>query len=220
MCGRLALPDDLKEIAGRHYKITMPVQMRFNVAPTTQIPAIAVREGEETLDAYRWGIVPFWSKDGKLDLFNARDDKVATSSSYKGWITKSRCVVPASYFYEWQKTTGGKVPHAIHRTDGQPLLLAGVWAMGQDPKQGGEVQSACLFTTRPNGVMERLHNRMPVILEPDQLDAWLDPELKDLAELQLFLQPSAEEVIEAYPVSDAVNRVGNEGPQLLAPRAA
>ena len=74
MCGRLAMPEDLKEIAGRHYKITMPVQRRFNVAPTTQIPALAVREGEETLDAYRWGIVPLWDKEGKLNLFNARDD--------------------------------------------------------------------------------------------------------------------------------------------------
>src|SRR5579871_5759479 len=107
MCGRIALPEDYKEITERDVQIIMPARPRYNVASTTPIPAIAVREGERTLDTYRWGIIPFWSKDGKLDLFNARDDKVATSSLYKGPLSRSRCIVPAAYFYGWQKRPAG-----------------------------------------------------------------------------------------------------------------
>lgn len=98
------------------------------------------------------------------------------------------------------------------------MLFAGIWAMGQDPKQGGEVASACIITTGPNAVMEPLHNRMPVILDDEAVEEWLDPELHDLATLQLMLGPCPDDEIEAYPISDAVNKVGNEGPELVRPR--
>ena len=220
MCGRLALPEDYKEIIQDvDVEALESIRRRFNVAPTMPLPGFAVHEGQRTAAVYRWGIVPFWSKDAKIDLFNARDDKVATNNSYKGWLRNNRAIIPASHFYEWQKAGGAKIPHAIHRRDGKPLLFAGVWAMGQDPKHGGETPSITIFTTRPNAVMSPLHNRMPVILDPDQVDEWLDPELHDLAAIQLMLQPCEDDVLEAYPVSSAVNRVGTDGPELVRPAA-
>ncbi|MEA2642424.1 MAG: hypothetical protein QOF51_3818 [Chloroflexota bacterium] len=220
MCGRLALAEGYREIVrGVDVEALPAIRRRFNVAPTAPLPAFAMHRGRPTLDIYRWGIVPLWAKDGKPDLFNARDDKVATSSSYRGWLRQNRCIVPASHFFEWQKVGGAKIPHAIHRRDGRPLLLAGVWALGLDPQNAIDMPSVCLFTTRANGVMEPLHTRMPVILDPDRVDEWLDSDLQNLAALQLFLQPCPDEWLEAYPVSDAVNRAANEGPELLQPAA-
>jgi len=97
------------------------------------------------------------------------------------------------------------------------MLFAGIWAMGQDPKHGGEIQSACIITTSPNGVTAPLHNRMPVILDDELVDHWLDPDLHDLNALQLMLCPCPDEELDAYPVSEAVNRVGTEGPELVEP---
>jgi putative SOS response-associated peptidase YedK len=166
----------------------------------------------------RWGLVPFWATDVSVGdkMINARAETVARLNSYREPFKRSRCVIPATHFFEWQRQERGpKVPHAIKRVDGAPLAFAGLTSRWTNRESGEVVESCTIITTTPNAVMEPLHNRMPVILDDGAIDAWLEPD-QDTAILHSLLAPCPDEWLTAYPVATLVNSPRNQGPELIA----
>ncbi|GMV37135.1 MAG: hypothetical protein AMXMBFR61_16430 [Fimbriimonadales bacterium] len=192
------------------------VEPRFNIAPSQRVPAIRLdAEGERELALLQWGLVPGWAKDTSIGakLFNARSETVAEKPSFRNAFRKRRCLMPADGFYEWQPTNGRKQPVYIRLAGGEPFAFASLWEIWKSPD--GEVLETCtLLTTEPNEVMAPIHNRMPVILRPEESDAWLAPEAR-LGDLLGLLKPFPSEAMEVRPVSTYVNNPRNEGPECI-----
>ena len=218
MCGRFAQPHSSEELA-RIFRARPTVDLpgqRFNVAPTDEVAGVLEHHGERVIEPFRWGLVPWYADDRKsaARLINARAETVETTPAFRTSFARRRLIIPAAAFYEWHRVEGRREPFAIRRLDGDPLALAGVWAVWRDPDTGERVYTCSILTTVPNALVSPIHNRMPVILDPDDWDRWLSTEtaLKDLRAL-LFPFPAGE--LDAYPVSAAVNNVRNEGAELL-----
>jgi putative SOS response-associated peptidase YedK len=219
MCGRYAafLP---AEAIARLFSTTNPLPNLaplWNLAPSQL--ALVVRRHPDTgarhLDVLGWGLLPHFTKDAghARRPINARAETVATSGMYRGAFARRRCLVPAAAFYEWKAVDGGKQPYAIARADGEPLALGGIWESWRAPD--GEVQRTfAIVTTRPNAEMTGLHNRMPVVIGPDDWPAWLGEVEADPAAL---LAPPPDGTLRAWPVRRAVNSARNNGRELLEP---
>jgi putative SOS response-associated peptidase YedK len=217
MCGRFAaqLP---AELVARLFRTVNPLPNlapNWNLAPTQ--PAMVIRRhpqsGERHLDVLRWGLVPSFTKDLKTARrpFNARSETIASAPMFRSALASRRCLVPADAFYEWQKSPGGKQPFAIARADSAPLVFAGLWESWRD--SAGEIlRTFVIATTSANADLAWLHDRMPVILEPDAWTAWLGEAPADPLE---FLRPAAHGVLRWWPVSQAVNSVRNNSADLL-----
>ena len=161
---------------------------RFNVAPTQKVPVIVVGEQQRCLRAMRWGLIPPWADDPSIGnrMINARAETAASKPSFRSAFRKRRCLVLADGFYEWQKTEGGKHPMFIRVDGGEPFAFAGLFEIWDKGKQG-PIQSCTILTTEANAVLKPIHDRMPVILSPEQHAAWLDPQQDDRDELQAML---------------------------------
>jgi putative SOS response-associated peptidase YedK len=171
------------------------------------------QNGARRLEALRWGLVPYFTKDLKKAQrpINARAETVAASGMFKAALAKRRCIVPADAFYEWKALADGKQPYAIARVDGAPLAFAGIYEAWRDP--AGEVlRTFAILTTTANADMAVLHTRMPVILEEEDWRGWLGESPRNATEL---LRPAADGVVRLWPVSRAVNSVRNNGAELL-----
>jgi putative SOS response-associated peptidase YedK len=168
------------------------------------------------LDVFRWGLIPAWAKDAKIGnkMINARAETVLEKPAFRTAFQRRRCLVPAGGFYEWMKGPGGKVPHWIHPAQGGTLTFAGLWESWRGGPDGRPVHSFVILTTAPSRDVASLHDRMPVIVAPEDRDGWLDPgaQAEDLAEL---LRPAPDGTLRAHPVSTAVNRPGHDGPELI-----
>ena len=220
MCGRYTLyhfEDDLDALFAVAGLAALAGAPRFNIAPAQDVPIVRQRsDGVREGVVARWGLVPHWVKDPtrfKANLFNARSEGAADKPSFRDAMRRWRCLVPASGFFEWAAAAGGKRPFHVRRRDGRPMALAGlwsVWSKGETP-----LLSCTILTTRPNEVLRPLHDRMPVILERDDFDRWLDPGAADPRDLHDLLVPCGDEVLEAYPVSRAVGNAGVDRPQLI-----
>jgi putative SOS response-associated peptidase YedK len=151
-------------------------------------------------------------------MINARAETVAEKPAFRAAFKYRRCIIPASGFYEWQKQNGHKQPHYIHHAAGKPLALAGLWEYWQDA-EGSAIESCTILTTRPNEMVRPLHNRMPVILAPEDYDVWLHSDGQHLDDLHHLLRPAPEELLAARPISTYVNSPRNEGPACIAPLA-
>ncbi|MEO8252229.1 MAG: SOS response-associated peptidase [Chloroflexota bacterium] len=227
MCGRFAQSRSAEELA-RIFHARPAAEVdgeRFNVAPTDEVAAVVEHHGERVVDAFRWGLVPFYAKSAKdgARMINARAETVETSPAFRTAFARRRCIVPADAFYEWRRErnpeTGRTIksePFAVRRSDGEPLALAGLWSIWRDPDTAARLYTCTILTTEPNELVARIHNRMPVILDPTDWAAWLT-EVTPAGELRSLLRPAPVEPLEAYAVSPAVNNVRNEGPELLAP---
>jgi putative SOS response-associated peptidase YedK len=242
MCGRFALYTPPAKIA-RYFGATLEedtepgYQPSWNVAPTDQVlgvrdrpprPGPANQGGdaaeeppERVLMPFRWGLVPWWSKDAKSGsrLFNARSETVATRASFREAFRERRIIVPADGFYEWRKTkAGAKQPHYFSRTDGEPLAFAGLaerWRAKDAPPGSPSIRS-CTVITAPGGVdMEGIHDRMPVILDPATFDLWLDPANEDVEELRALLRPPPAGTVVHHPVGPRIGNVRNNDPTLI-----
>jgi putative SOS response-associated peptidase YedK len=218
MCGRFALIVDASVLA-EVFDVDPPRELkpRFNIAPTQMIPII--RSGAETpreCTMVRWGLVPSWAKDEKIGarMINARGETVAEKPSFRSAVKNRRCLVPASGFYEWVKTEGGKQPHYIHFTDGRPFAFAGLWERWSRAEDR-PLDTCTIITTTPNERIADLHDRMPVILPPGRYDEWLRTEPLAADRLQEMLVPHPAEGMEAYPVSTLVNKPANDGPECI-----
>lgn len=227
MCGRFAQPrssDELARIFHARSAADVPGD-RFNVAPTDEVAAVVEHHGERTVDSFRWGLVPFFARTSRdaARLINARSETVESSPAFRSAFARRRCIVPADAFYEWRRrrdpATGRTLrsePFAVHRTDGAPLALAGLWSSWRDPDTAARLYTCSILTTDPNELVARLHDRMPVVLDASDWDAWLDA-ATPRERLRPLLRPAPAETMAAYAVSPAVNNVRNEGPELLAP---
>ncbi|HEY0539231.1 MAG TPA: SOS response-associated peptidase [Actinoallomurus sp.] len=178
-------------------------------------------ENVRELHVARWGLVPSWAKDVSIGarLINARVETAHEKPAFRRAFASRRCLVPADGYYEWQAgDDGGKQPHFIHPADGGVLAMAGlyeVWRSADVP--GGRLLTCTVITTEATDDVGRIHDRMPMLVEPDRFAAWLDPALNHPDEVRSLLVPAAAGRLESHPVSTAVNKVINNGPELVKP---
>ncbi len=213
MCGRYTL--SVKDFS-KHYGVEQGSFefSSYNVAPSQTVPVVLILEGQRSLSPARWGLVPSWTRDLsqlKLNLTNARSETAHEKSSFKKPLRYQRCLVPADGFYEWAREGNAKTPHYIQVKGGAPLAFAGLYDLYKD-----ELLSTTILTTTPNKLMASLHDRMPVILFPEDYDTWLDPGINDPEEVQGLMRPYPGEM-QAYPVSRMVNSPRNNTAALLEP---
>lgn len=224
MCGRFALISsteavaDQFEIKSENIAILPPAVPRYNVAPTQPVLGIRLNDdGKRELTFFQWGLIPSWSKDTKIGskLINARSETVAEKPSFRAAYKRRRCVIPVDGFYEWQKTDNGKQPMFIHGADKKLLPFAGLWEMWRSP-EGDSIQTCTILTTKPNEMMAQIHNRMPLILEAEDVQMWLDPGDDPSDAMHLF-RPYPAHKMAAYPVSTTVNNPRNESAACIEP---
>lgn len=216
MCGRFTLAISPQELAEAFDLAEAPHDFppRYNIAPSQPIAAIlkTAENPQRHFQFLKWGLIPSWSKDPSIGnrLINARGETVAEKPSFRAAFKRRRCLIPSTGFYEWQKQQGGKQPFLIRRSDQQPFAFAGLWETWED------ISTATIITTDANELLEPIHDRMPVILDPDDYDEWLDPDNQDTSALQSLLSPLAGEEMEAYPVSNQVNNPSNDSQECIA----
>jgi putative SOS response-associated peptidase YedK len=210
MCGRFTCKLTWEEIV-RLYRLTLDVparntQARYNVCPTTVIDVVVSNDGKRSLVPMRWGLIPAWwskpLKEFKLATFNARAETVATKPMFRDAFKKKRCLIPASGYYEWHDTPGGKQPYYFTRRDGQPITIAGLWSDWKNRESGENLKSSTMVITEPNRFVAEVHDRMPVILEAKDFEQWEHGEVKDAGAL---MKPAEEDVLQKWPVSKRVN---------------
>ena len=210
MCGRFSQGEPSQRISdyfGAYPEDGLPDAL-FNVPPTETIRVVVRRDDERRLVAARWG----FRTRGAQSWINARSESAWDSPAFGRSLRGRRCIVPADAFYEWDRTTSPRQPYAIGpAADGGMLALAGIWSPIRD-----EAPTAAIMTTAPNALVASVHNRMPVVLDQDALEVWLDPDA-DLGHVRSLLRPAAAESLRMWPVSTAVNRVASDGPDLLRP---
>jgi len=220
MCGRFSLTlssEDLLEyfLLSEGYNL----EPRYNIAPSQEITAVRLEEGQRRLVSLHWGLIPFWADDRKIGYrtINARSETAHKSPAFRAAFRSRRCLIPATGFFEWDKLQGSRQPFFIYRTDGKPMTFAGLWEHWED-KEGKELIESCsILTTDAAEPVARLHDRMPVILEPGDFDLWLDPQEQNLEQLRDLMHPTDQGVLSMHPVSRYVNKAGNEGEKCLEP---
>ena len=219
MCGRFALKNP-QVLAAAFDLADMPeLPSRYNIAPTQDIAIIRATADGRHLSLAHWGLIPAWAKEAGsgYSTINARAETVDTKPSFRTPFKRRRCIIPADGFYEWHEEGGIKIPHHIGRPDGSPFALAGLWDVWEGPQ--GEVTSCTIIVTNANRFMKPLHDRMPVILAPQDYRRWLDPDNHDTASLKQLLAPAPEDWLAEWPVSRVLNNPQHEGPQCAEPAA-
>lgn len=217
MCGRFAFFSPADAIAAAFgTEPSHEFAPRYNIAPTQDVPVLmSDADGQRVWGELHWGLVPFWAKDPAIGnrMINARAETVAEKPSYRQALSRRRCIVPASGFYEWRKDDDGKkTPWYISRADGQPLAMAGIWELWDKGEQ--PLRSFSIITTAANDFMHELHHRMPAILEKPGMDVWMaGTSGKD--ELLTLINSPVTAGLQAWPVSRAVNSPLNDHPELL-----
>lgn len=193
----------------------------YNICPQSFQPVVRLdpETGERELTLMRWGLVPFWSKDGTaaFNTINAKAETVATSPTYREPWKRRRCLIPADWFYEWQKLDAKtKQPYAIGMKNDSTFALAGLWDTWKDKESGQVLMTYTVLTTDPNELMEPIHNRMPVIVPPQDYGRWMAP--TDPAHLPVdLLRPYPAEEMKAWKVSRDVGNARNNNPGLIVP---
>jgi len=182
--------------------------------------AVVANDGRQQIEYFRWGLVPSWAKDVSIGtkLINARAETVAEKPSFRTAFKRRRCLIPASGFYEWQRNATGnaaKQPYFLRRKDKKPFAFAGLWETWRAP-DGSELPTCTIITTKPNALVQQIHDRMAVILREESFRDWIDPSPGTDALLEL-LTPFPADLMEMIPVSRAVNTPRNDGPELIAP---
>lgn len=186
---------------------------RYNIAPTQPVPVIRQnpKEPVRELSLMRWGLIPSWAKDPSVAVgtINARAETAATKPAFRDALKSRRCLIPADGFYEWMRTGKAKQPYCFEVNEGELLAFAGLWDRWKDPS-GNWVKSCSILTTTPNGVTSPVHDRMPVILDPDDYDLWLDPGMRDISAASDLLKPYDAQQMRCYPISTRINHVAND----------
>lgn len=225
MCGRFTLATPISEIAGMFGVEEVPdpdLPARYNIAPTQ--PIAVVRQGSQGSDdarrelaLLRWGLLPGWVKDPEdwPTLVNARAETLHAKPAFEDAFRFRRCLVPADGFYEWRRERGGKQPYYVRSADGRPLAFAGLWERWTGSDEA--VESCTIVTTDANELLRPLHDRMPVILDAEARERWMDPRLRVPDALAELLLPCPSGKLVAFPVSRAVNRADADGPGCIEP---
>jgi len=218
MCGRFTLITDgetLKERFKLYRFEDLPMNKRYNIAPTQDILAV-IHDGKGNKAGYlRWGLIPSWTKNKTVSrpIINARAETVDEKPSFMKLLARRRCLILADGFYEWKKDNQEKRPYHIRLKNQQPFAFAGLWDRWE--KEGEIITSCTIITTTANKTMDQLHHRMPVILREEDESIWLDRSVTDLAMLKQLLTPYPEDEMEAYEVSAIVNSAKVDTPACI-----
>ncbi|MEM8620921.1 MAG: SOS response-associated peptidase [Actinomycetota bacterium] len=234
MCGRFVATADPERIAA-YFGATPAADglgENYNVAPTQDVLAVVERPaGERRVEAFHWGLIPSWAKDKKIAsrMINARSETLADKPAFKGLFAKKRCIIAMDGFYEWRAGTPDgpldakgnprKQPMFVHRADDELLAVAGLWTAWRDPDDPQErwLHSVTVVTTAANDTMAPVHDRMPVLLAPDDWARWLDPEQRDPDRLLDLFDLDGDRSLTMHPVSTEVNNVRNNRAELIEP---
>lgn len=221
MCGRSSLTKTEKELEERFGATFYSEDLErynplpnFNVAPSHVLPAI-LNTDPKHFSPLRWGFIPFWAKDKNIGykMINARLETILEKSSFKKAFADQRCLIPSDGFYEWKKEGKAKQAFRITKKDESLFAFAGIWSKWKSP-EGETVHSFSIITQQPNSLVEKIHDRMPVILREDQEDIWLSDSVSP-TDLKNMLEPYPEDLMQAYPVSSDVNKVSNNNKSLI-----
>jgi len=221
MCGRFTLTADMNILQESFPWLNIPEGLgpRYNIAPTQPV-AVVPNDGKNKLDYFVWGLIPSWSKDPKIGsrMINARAETLAEKPSFRTAFRRRRCLILADGFYEWRQEGQGlpKTPMYIKLASSKPFAFAGLWE-SWNSKDGSNILSCTIITTQPNAMMEKIHNRMPVILPEDAYPLWLEQGEADTTRLSELLIPYTKEEMVAFPVSRAVNSPQNDSPLNVQP---
>jgi putative SOS response-associated peptidase YedK len=193
---------------------------RYNIAPTQQIPVIRhhPREPVRQISLMRWGLIPHWAKDPSIatSTINAKSETAADKPAFRDPLKFRRCLIPADGFYEWKRTANSKQPYCFEVTDGELFAFAGLWD-GWKGADGQWIKSCTILTTIPNSLTGAVHDRMPVILNPDSYDLWLDPGMPDVQVVSELLKPCDAKAMRIYPVTTRINHVANDDEECSRP---
>lgn len=221
MCARYSLIATAEELV-EWFKLrkTLELVPRYNIAPTQAVAVVRQdpASGERTFALMHWGLIPHWAKDSSIAhrMINARSETAAEKPSFRNALRRRRCILPCSGYYEWKKLEKRKQPYWIHMKEAPLFALAGLWEIWDSP-EGGTIESCTVLTQDANEATREIHDRMPVILLPEEYDAWLDPDQQDGPTALKRLSPLANDLLEATPVSSYVGNSRHEGPQCLDP---
>jgi putative SOS response-associated peptidase YedK len=220
MCGRFALAADPELVQQAFNLATVPVlSPRYNIAPTQEV-AVITNENPHDVTLLRWGLIPSWSKDasGAAKMINARSETVDQKPSFRAAFKRRRCIIPATGFFEWQARESGKAPMYIFLKSRPVFGIAGLWEVWRSP-QGMDVRSFTVLTTDANSFMQPIHDRMPVILLPEDYSLWLQPGDAPPTPLRMLLKSYEPSEMAAYEVSKLVNRPAIDTADVIAPVA-
>jgi putative SOS response-associated peptidase YedK len=222
MCGRFTLMLDTEELQNEYGLQQVPADVfpRYNIAPSQ--PLLVVNDWvERRAEWMRWGLVPSWAKDPAIGnkMINARSETVQEKPSFRNAFNHRRCLILADGFYEWQRSEGkgSSVPYYFFPTDHTPFAFAGLWEMWRS-HEGDELRTCTILTTRANGVVSPVHERMPVMLAGDAMQGWLSSGTAE--RWMALLQPFPDDALSSYPVSRLVNSPDRDGPDLILPIAS
>jgi putative SOS response-associated peptidase YedK len=221
MCGRFTLTATIEQVIDR-FKIESlfeeEYRPNFNVAPSQTVLAV-INDGVVNRIGYlRWGFIPPWAKDISIGykMINARAETLSEKPSFRNAYKKKRCLIIADSFFEWKRSDHkNKIPMRIKLKSGELFAMAGLWEQWKSPDSNA-VFSCTVITTSPNELVKEIHDRMPVILKPEDEKIWLDPTIQDTDYLNHFLQPYDETLMEAYEVSSLVNSPKNNSIELIS----
>lgn len=216
MCGRYALTATLEALfqlfylAGTRFNL----QPRWNIAPTQDAPVIRLENGERRLEMLRWGLVPYWAEEPSIGsrMINARGETVAEKPAFRAAFRSRRCLVPADAFYDWPEEGKDKRPYLFRRPDGAPFAFAGLWEKWV-PEGGGVLESFTIVNCAAGPWMARYHSRTPVIIAPEDYEAWLDPAVEPAK----FIKPPPTDLLTATRVSTYVNKPANDDANCFTP---
>lgn len=220
MCGRFTITatlDELLERYGVYDDTSIPTyRPNYNVAPTQMLPVVINDGNNNCLELMKWGLIPSWAKDPKIAFktINARAETVAEKPAFRTSIRRKRCIIPACSFYEWRKIGANKQPMRITLKSEEIFSMAGVYDSWTDP-EGEQVNSFSILTSEPNELMMDIHDRMPVILKPENEALWLDRGTNEPEMIRHLMVPFLSDQMKAYPVSTRVGNVRNNDPDLI-----
>ena len=194
------------------------LRSRFNIRPTQDVVVVFNESGQLAAKSMRWGFIPNWSKNEKMsrNTFNARDDRVAESATWRYSLGRKRGIVLANGFFEWKKTGGFKQPMYITPKEGEIFQFAALYDSWINTR-GEKIDSCAIVTTPSNAFMSSIHDRMPMILDSQSLPIWLEPTITGPDRLRSLLIPVSENLLRAHPVSAEVNSYKHDSPSVIAP---
>ena len=220
MCGRYSLVASIAELEGRFGFDGSDVAYSpsYNVAPTQGVLTVVAENEARRAVRMRWGLIPSWAREASTGsrMINARAETVAEKPSFRTALGRRRCLVLADGFYEWRRTDAGKRPMRITMASGEPFAFAGLWDTWRD-SQDQAVTSCTIITTGANDLLRPIHDRMPVILQREQENLWLDHDVREPEVLRESLIPYNPGAMKAYEISTLVNSTSNDGPELSVP---
>ncbi len=215
MCGRFSIAKEAEDIVARfEVNLANAFSKNYNAAPTQNLP-VKTNSEPQVINFYRWGLIPFWAKDETIGnkLINARAETINIKPSFKNSLKSKRCLVISDGFFEWKKMAGLKQPYRITLKNEELFAYAGLWDTWKD-SEGNHINSFTIITTDANEIVSELHDRMPVILSPENESKWLDNNAETSGILNL-LKPYPSELMIKYPVSSLVNSPANNTEELI-----